>query len=234
MTLGPTAQVEFFSFRTDIFFESVRKLYAKGGGGMRPTIWIIGGRERFPRYWRALENAGARPRCEGVPEDCAALLLPGGGDMEPWRYGQENIACRSLEPARDALELDLLERFTALRKPILGICRGMQSVNVFFGGTLLQDIPGHSQINGADRLHAVRAAPGPFAALDAVSVNSAHHQAVDKLGDGLRAEQWASDGVKEALRHARLPVWGVQWHPERLDNPAGERLFRAFLTLRGA
>ena len=207
---------------------------AKGGGGVGPTVWIIGDRERFPRYWRALENAGARPRCEGVPEDCDALLLPGGGDMEPWRYGQDNIACRNLEPARDALELELLERFTALRKPILGICRGMQSVNVFFGGTLLQDIPGHSQIQGADRLHAVRTSPGVFAALDAVSVNSAHHQAVDKLGDGLRAEQWAPDGVIEALRHADLPVWGVQWHPERLDNPAGERLFRVFLTLCGA
>lgn len=201
---------------------------------MIPTVWIIGSRERFPNYWRALERAGGRPRCEGVPEDCAALLLPGGGDMEPWRYGQDNAASRNLDPARDALELDLLDRFTSLRKPVLGICRGMQSVNVFFGGTLLQDIPGHAQINGVDRLHAVRTAPGPFAAPDALSVNSAHHQAVDRLGVGLQAEQWAPDGVIEALRHARLPVWGVQWHPERLDNPAGERLFRAFLDMCGA
>ncbi|MBR3569413.1 MAG: type 1 glutamine amidotransferase [Oscillibacter sp.] len=199
---------------------------------MVPAVWIIGDRARFPNYWRAVERAGGRPRCEGVPEDCAALLLPGGGDMEPWRYGQENAASRNLDPARDALELDLLERFAALKKPVLGICRGMQSVNVFFGGTLLQDIPGHEQINGVDRMHPVRTAPGAFVAADAV--NSAHHQAVDRLGAGLRAEQWVPDGVIEAIRHTRLPVWGVQWHPERLDNPAGERLFRAFLGLCGA
>lgn len=199
---------------------------------MVPAVWIIGDRARFPNYWRAVERAGGRPRCEGVPEDCAALLLPGGGDMEPWRYGQKNAASRNLDPARDALELDLLERFAALKKPVLGICRGMQSVNVFFGGTLLQDIPGHEQINGVDRMHPVRTAPGAFVAADAV--NSAHHQAVDRLGAGLRAEQWAPDGVIETIRHTRLPVWGAQWHPERLDNPAGERLFRAFLGLCGA
>ena len=207
---------------------------AKGGGGVGPTVWIIGDRERFPRYWRALENAGARPRCEGVPEDCAALLLPGGGDMEPWRYGQPNTASRNLEPERDALELALLDRFTALQKPVLGICRGMQSINVFFGGALLQDIPGHTQIDGVDRLHAVRTAPGIFAALGAERVNSAHHQALDRVGVGLRVEQWAADGVIEAICHERLPVWGVQWHPERLDAPAGERLFRAFLDLCAA
>lgn len=201
---------------------------------MAPTVWIPGDRERFPNYWRAVEKAGGRPCCEGVPENCAALLLPGGGDMEPWRYGQKNIASRNLDPARDALELDLLERFAALRKPILGICRGMQSLNVFFGGTLLQDIPGHAQVQGADRMHGVRAAPGPFAALDASQVNSAHHQAVDRPGAGLRVEQWAPDGVIEALRHEALPAWGVQWHPERLDSPAGDRLFRAFLALCGA
>lgn len=199
---------------------------------MVPTVWIIGDRERFPNYWRALENAGGRPCCEGVAEDCAALLLPGGGDMEPRRYGQENTASRNLDPARDALELDLLERFAALKKPVLGICRGMQSVNVFFGGTLLQDIPGHAQVDGVDRMHPVRTAPGAFVAPEVV--NSAHHQALDRLGAGLRAEQWAPDGVIEAIRHRRLPVWGVQWHPERLDNPAGERLFRAFLDLCGA
>ena len=198
---------------------------------MVPTVWIIGGRERFPNYWRALEQAGGRPVHTGVPEDCAALLLPGGGDVEPRRYGQPNVASRNLDPARDALEWDLLERFAAAGKPVLGICRGMQSVNVFFGGTLFQDVPGHGQTDGADSTHDVRTAPGVFAALGAERVNSAHHQAADRLGDGLRAEQWAPDGVVEALRHTRLPVWGVQWHPERLDAPAGTRLFRAFLDL---
>ena len=220
---------------------------------MTPTVWIIGDETRFPNYYRALRRAGAAP-CYGVPndggairrndcgaavrdcgavrpEDCDALLLPGGGDMEPWRYGQENTASRNLDPARDALELDLLERFAALRKPILGICRGMQSINVFFGGTLFQDIPNHTQINGVDRVHEIRTASGIFRTLGAERVNSAHHQAADRLGDGLRVGQWAPDGVIEAIYHERWPIWGVQWHPERLDAPAGDRLFRAFASL---
>ena len=159
----------------------------------------------------------------------SALLLPGGGDWEPWRYGQENTASRNLDPDRDAWELTLLQRFTEARKPVLGICRGMQSVNVFFGGTLLQDIPGHSQIAGEDRIHPVRTAPGPLADLALSRVNSAHHQAADRIGSGLRVVQWAEDGVPEALIHEILPVWGVQWHPERFGE-TGARLFRFFLS----
>ena len=137
-------------------------------------------------------------------------------------------------PAIWTREWELLDRFTAAGKPILGICRGMQSINIFFGGTLCQDIPGHGQINGEDRIHPVFSAPGIFAALwgnnerDCI-VNSAHHQVIDRPGDGLRVEQWAADGVAEALRHTRFPIWGVQWHPERLPGPIGRRLFAAFL-----
>ena len=198
---------------------------------MTPTVWIIGDSRKRANYVSAVERAGGRACFDGTPEACNGLLLPGGGDMEPWRYGQPNTDSRNLDPARDALELDLLERFTALHKPILGICRGMQTINVFFGGTLFQDIPGHAQIDGVDRTHPVRTAPGVFAALDAQQVNSAHHQAVDRPGGGLHPEQWADDGVIEAFRHVYLPVWGVQWHPERLPGHAGARLFAAFVEL---
>ena len=198
---------------------------------MTPTVWIIGDERKYRNYVRAVERAGGRACFHGTPEACSALLLPGGGDMEPWRYGQPNTAARDLDPVRDALELDLLDRFTTLGEPVLGICRGMQSINVFFGGTLFQDVPGHARTDGADRVHPVRSAPGIFADLNAGHVNSSHHQAVDRPGNALRAEQWAPDGVIEAIRHERLPVWGVQWHPERLPGPAGPRLFRAFLDL---
>lgn len=157
-----------------------------------------------------------------------ALLLPGGGDIAPWRYGQRNTASRDLEPDRDAWDMALILAFAAAGKPVLGICRGMQSVNVFFGGTLLQDIPGHTQIHGADRFHPIRTGSGPFAALEAETVNSAHHQAADRIGDGLRVGQWAPDGIVEAVYHASLPVWGVQWHPERLAG-TGARLMALFL-----
>ena len=169
-------------------------------------VFIWGVPEQYGNYRRAVAAAGGRTRiCRDLSEagGCDALLLPGGGDMEPRRYGQANTASRDLEPERDEAELLLLERFTAAGRPVLGICRGMQVLNVFFGGTLLQDLPGHSQAAGRDRLHRVRTAPSPLRELygQDVVVNSAHHQAADRLGSGFRAVQWAPDGVVEAAVH---------------------------------
>ena len=200
---------------------------------MGKTVYIWGEAARYENYRRAVEAAGGQALFGLETEPAVdALLLPGGGDLEPWRYGQENTASRGLEPERDAAELALLDRFTAAGKPVLGICRGLQTINVFFGGTLLQDIPGHSAECGRDRMHPVRSA-GLFARLlgERVSVNSAHHQAAGRLGSGLEAAQWSPEGVTEALVHRRLPVWAVQWHPERLDRRRGLGLFRAFLEL---
>lgn len=199
------------------------------------TIFVPGREERWTNYKRAVETAGGRAVFSNVPDEslsCDGLLLPGGGDLEPWRYGQSNTASRGLEPERDAAELLLLERFTAAGKPVLGICRGLQVINVFFGGTLIQHLSGHDAVDGRDRLHPVRTTPGALFGLfggDSL-VNSAHHQAAGRLGHGLRAVQWAPDGVVEALVHQTLPVLGVQWHPERLpEGGPGSRLFAAFL-----
>lgn len=205
---------------------------------MKRTVYIWGEAERFANYRRAVESAGGRAvfgkESAGRGPAWDALLLPGGGDLEPWRYGQENTASRGLEPERDEAELELLAEFTAAGRPVLGVCRGLQAINVFFGGTLLQDISGHSAVDGADRLHRVRTASSPLRAVcgEEALVNSAHHQAADRLGSGLRAVQWAEDGVVEALCHDCLPVWAVQWHPERLEaSGAGRRLLGAFLDL---
>ena len=197
------------------------------------TVYLWGDAERYGNYRRAVERAGGEVRFGGSPSGCSGLLLPGGGDLEPWRYGQENTASRGLEPERDAAELALLELFTVRRLPVLGICRGLQTVNVFFGGTLCQDIPGHAAQNGADRLHRIRTSPSPLRGLcgETCVVNSAHHQAADRLGAGLEAVQWTADGVVEALCHQTLPVWAVQWHPERLEGAVGRDLFTAFLAL---
>lgn len=204
---------------------------------MPKTVYIWGAEERYSNYRKALEAAGGRAvfgrACAGQAERWDALLLPGGGDLEPWRYGQENVASRNLDPERDAAELELLADFVSAGKPVLGVCRGLQVINVFFGGSLLQDVPGHSALEEGDRLHRVRTAPSFLSALlgDLDTVNSAHHQAADRLGSGLQAVQWAGDGVVEALCHARLPVWAVQWHPERLTiSAAGRRLFEGFLN----
>lgn len=206
---------------------------------MKPKILIWGEAARYENYRRALLAAGGVPCFAATleAEDFDGLLLPGGGDLEPWRYGQENTASRGLEPERDAAELALLDRFTAAEKPVLGICRGMQTINVYFGGDLLQDLPGHSAADGIDRLHAVRTAPSRLRRLygETAIVNSAHHQAAGRMGSGLRAVQWAPDGTVEAAEHEALPVWAVQWHPERLwggrgGTADGRRLISWFLS----
>ena len=178
---------------------------------MSCAIFIPGGADRYVNYRRAVENAGGR-----------AVFSERPGTDE---------GCDGLEPERDAAEFLLLERFTAAGKPVLGICRGLQTINVFFGGTLAQNVPGHEAVDGEDKLHPVRMAPSSLSRIcgEEAVVNSAHHQAADRLGQGLAAVQWAADGVVEALEHETLPVWGVQWHPERLPGELGRRLFAAFL-----
>ena len=167
---------------------------------MEKTVYIWGGPERFANYRRWVESAGGRAvfgdASDGQGRKWDALLLPGGGDLEPWRYGQENTASRGLEPERDEAELRLLQEFTALGKPVLGVCRGLQTINVFFGGTLAQDVPGHGAWEEGDRLHGVRTAPSPLRPLwgERMTVNSAHHQAADRLGSGLRAVPRPLDG----------------------------------------
>ena len=189
-------------------------------------IYLPGDPRRFANYHRALGRAGAAVSTN-TPEDCCALLLPGGGDIEPRQYGQENTASRDLEPERDQEELKLIQRFLSAGKPILGICRGMQLLNVYFGGTLIQDIPNHSQVRGADRLHSLKRIPSPLSP-PLELVNSAHHQAVDLPAPELLPVQWADDGIIEGMIHRALPIWAVQWHPERLGD-AGHHFLCSFL-----
>lgn len=210
---------------------------------MSPMILLYGSPESFPNYRQALKAAGARVTFTeggGSLNTCDGLLLAGGGDLDPVYYGQSCAGSLPPDLKRDAAEMELLEQFVSFKKPVLGICRGMQVINVLFGGTLIQDLPCHSQLGGNDRLHPVTAEPGCF--LESLYgtrciVNSAHHQAVDRLGNGLKILQQTDDAVPEALAHRSLPVFGVQWHPERLTGvfsrpPAvdGGRIFDFFMS----
>ena len=173
---------------------------------MRPNIYILG-KENYPNYYpnycNALREAGAMPVLPSDSADavaCHGLLLPGGGDIFGSLDGQEHL---------------LIQCFVETGRPILGICRGMQALNVFFGGTLYQDIPGHREPDH-DMVHPTTA-DGPIAQLFGTrpAVNSMHHQAVERLGGGLVICQRAADGIVEAIYHPALPILGVQWHPER-------------------
>ena len=196
-------------------------------------------------YIQALIRSGAEPEAGSVihPESCDGLLLPGGPDLDPALYGQELIPETEFETELDTLQMDILRRFLKSGKPVFGICRGHQLINVALGGTLIQDLPtaaDHKQIApGADQVHFCNADPDSrIAGLYGTrfAVNSSHHQGVDQPGAGLRVVLRSQDGVIEAMEHKTLPIFSVQFHPERMcfahrreDTVDGSLLFRYFL-----
>ena len=191
---------------------------------MIPAIFIPGRRDDLRNYTAAVYFAGGIPICSTDSADsalCSGLLLPGGGDIGEKLDGEEE---------------KLIQSFVQRERPILGICRGMQALNVYWGGTL-RDISGH-QLPRGDMVHPTRA-EGIMAQLlgEHPAVTSCHHQAADRLAEPLRPVQWAEDGVTEAVVHQELPVLGVQWHPERQsyalcreDAPDAREIFRYFVT----
>lgn len=193
-------------------------------------------------YVTAVERSGAIPLVVPplvnatdawhIVDTVDALLLTGGEDVEPARYGEQpHPTVGEVNAARDATEVALVTAARERRLPTLAICRGIQLLNVAFGGSLVQDIPSqrpdslpHDPDGPRDRrVHEVQVEPGSRLAslLGATSlrVNSMHHQAVDEVADGLRATAWAPDGLIEGLEWAGRDWWAVavQWHPEELE-----------------
>ncbi|WP_190124411.1 gamma-glutamyl-gamma-aminobutyrate hydrolase family protein [Streptomyces inusitatus] len=148
-----------------------------------------------------------------------ALIVAGGADVEPRRYGAErDPRTGPAAPERDAWELALIHAALAARVPLLGICRGMQLLNVALGGTLRQHLDGHTGGEGVFTSHTVKPVPGTrYASIVpyATEVPSYHHQAVDRVAEGLTVSAYAEDGTVEAVEVAS-GGWGVgvQWHPE--------------------
>ena len=198
-------------------------------------------------YENAVRAAKGEPVvCEKAPETIDAfsgLLLCGGGDLDPARYGAQNCGSHGIDPSRDALEFELLDRFVQKKKPVFGVCRGHQLLNVYFGGTLFQDLASASRHSSraGDLIHSVHAKPGSILSRlygREFLVNSAHHQGVARLGEGLIATGCFDENVIEACEHLSLPVFSVQWHPERLTGAFrskhtkdGAKLFRYFVRL---
>lgn len=214
----------------------------------RIRIQVSGERGRTDNYSAAIRSAGGDPAsgyCPAPDLSCAGLVLCGGGDIESTLYGQEDQGSCPPDQDRDQAELALFQAFYEAGKPILGICRGMQLINVALGGTLIQDLPPEQKIFHTsalgDLVHPVFSPEG--SALNKLygpvfSVNSAHHQALDRLADGLEAAAWSESGVIEAVELPGYPMLGVQFHPERmafgkrrLDTVDGAAVFAWFLGL---
>ena len=207
------------------------------------------------QYLDAIRRAGGEPIAldptDAAPEEFDGVCLTGGGDIDPVRYGADNVASTDIDEPRDALELALLERALARDIPVLGICRGFQLINVHFGGSLEQHHLGHSpkyppagpavadDPAGADAVHHV-VAPEPGSKLAAACgdaafiVNSSHHQVVtpDRLAKDLRATAHVDDLIEALESPAHRWVVAVQWHPERTAQvaTAATRIFDAFVA----
>jgi putative glutamine amidotransferase len=215
---------------------------------------VAGGRERLvlnTAYLTAVQGAGLVPLVIPATLDPAAagaalepmsgLVLTGGEDVEPERYGAvPHPKLGETDPVRDALEVALIAEASRRGLPVLGICRGIQILNVALGGTLYQDLPSErpGPIDHADseRRHTLQLAPDSSLArvlgVTETSVNSRHHQAIRDVAQGLRASAWAPDGVVEAVEGTDASRWtlAVQWHPE--DDGDGA-LFRGFAEAIG-
>jgi putative glutamine amidotransferase len=179
----------------------------------------------------------------GVLARLDGLILSGGGDLDPASYGAaRDPACGPANPDRDNAELELARQALAGARPVLGICRGLQVINVALGGTLIQHLPdvvghdGHSPEESGHGSHKVSVAAGSQLARllgrTEADVPTHHHQAIDRLGGGLVATAWADDGTVEAVELAQPASFmvAVQWHPEAGDDPS---LFDALIAAAG-
>ncbi len=230
---------------------------------MRPVVLLTGGlrgtKKNIPEvrcyinYADAVERAGALPvlsaavggdSLERLAKLADGLFLTGGEDVDPARYHERDRGeCGAVCQWRDTIELRLCESFVRQKKPIFGICRGIQILNVFFGGNLVQDLEADKGIihpYGAG--HALATLSGSWlrgAFGETFTVNSYHHQALERLGEGLTATAWSAGGkIVEAVEHEELPVFAVQWHPERMTgekryDPEGPDMSACFTRFCG-
>lgn len=209
--------------------------------------------EKYENYVEAMEKLGAKPFVSLNTADfdtADALILPGSfQDMNPKLWGAEDECSNDINDELDRIQWELMEKAVAAKKPVLGICRGMQFIDVFFGGTLIQDLPcaeSHkpAELPGEENYHSLAVVEGTVLYEiygEETETNTRHHQGIGLVGEGLRVSAMWVDGfpvVMEAVEHKELPIIGVQWHPERMfvngngkQKEAGKKLLEYWLGL---
>jgi len=211
----------------------------------KPLVAITtGGEKHFPRqhelYMHAVNAAhgtavfiGPDVSITDAVTRYAGFIIPGGGDIDPLLYNEKRITDMDLEDNR-RVEFDLALFHLAVKQgvPVLGICYGMQLINIAMCGTLYQDIGAQKgeAINHREGVHQIQVDDNPYFKAGRYEVNSSHHQAVKQTGRGLNAFAFATDGVTEAFYSPQQRfLLGVQWHPERMRNMISEKVFTAFI-----
>jgi len=198
-------------------------------------------------YINAVEKCGGIAVAEYCPtfsDEYDGLILCGGNDINPKYYNEPVNGSVDIDDKRDAAEMELFRKFAEAGKPILGICRGCQLINVALGGKLNQNISNaekHSSFGDFDLVHKVKAEESFLSDIygNEFFVNSFHHQAVKEPGKGMEIIATADEGeTVEALKHRTLPVYAVQWHPERMcfekareDTVDGSKIIGFFVKL---
>lgn len=208
---------------------------------------LLSGKARIQYYIDAVNGVGAEAVAEYLPQistEYDGLILCGGNDVDPSYYNEPINGSVDIDYERDKNEFALLKAFLDAGKPVFGICRGFQLINIYFGGSLHQDIKEsalHKRIDDVDSVHKVNSvANSAINTLytDLFAVNSAHHQAIKKMGEGLMPTAIWNNQYVEAFEHVNLPIIGVQWHPERTcftqernDTVDGAKLFEYFVSV---
>lgn len=210
-------------------------------------IFILGKQENYINYYNALKKCDVIPVFSETVFDatkCDALLLTGGGDIDPILYGQKNTDSYDIDHDKDIAEINLVKHFYNTNKAIIGICKGMQIINIVFGGTIIQDIKNkniHSR-NGEDKekIHYIKTNGNNFLCDlygKKFAVNSSHHQAIGKLSSEFDIVATSEDNITEAIKHKNKAIYAFQFHPERMTSDFsqdktvdGKALFKYFLS----
>lgn len=190
-------------------------------------IFILGSPQIHRNYIRSSLRIADETVCSYDLKDmkeCSALILPGGGDIFPYFYGKKTESQKNINFIRDSLEFEALSYFVANARPVLGICKGMQTANVFFGGTLsdCKFAGRHNGSGGKDSSHLVYCLKSGFLNKlygKKLIVNSYHRERVALIGKDLKISALSGDMTVEAMEHAALPVILTQFHPERMALP---------------